>query len=60
MQVLVYILQGCAVLIIVFAAFSAGSFYQREKLADEWERVEREWADFNRERARWRDRVSRI
>jgi hypothetical protein len=52
-QVLTYTLEGLAILIMLFAAFSMGSYVQRTKMLDEWRRVEAEWADLAREKARW-------
>ena len=53
MQVLRWVLEGCAILIMLFAAFSAGSFMQQQKLQDEWEKVEAEWIELQREKVQW-------
>jgi hypothetical protein len=59
-SILAWVLEGCAIIIMLFAAFSAGGFIQREKLADEWERIEMEWEALNRKEQRlWRDTRSR-
>ena len=56
MQVLRWVLEGCAILIMLLAAFSAGSFMQQQKLQDEWEKVEAEWLELQREQALWHSR----
>lgn len=49
------IAQGIALICLLGGAFALGRSTAHSKLADEWERIEKEWYDLQTERIKWHD-----
>ena len=54
------IAEGIGLMCLLGAAFALGRSTAHSRLADEWERIEKEWYDLNVEKMKWQGTRSRI